>query len=107
MFAADCSPARPQCPNVPTDRRPTSTARFLPTDGEEPGDFHWATAVPRQDRLSALVRDWNKVMDDANLREDKDKEEYLGLNFLIFGCRGVGEYLELVREHRESLQGVA
>ena len=56
-------------------------------------------------RWAALARDWRHVMARADALEGKDKEKHLGLNFLIFGYRGVGEYLELVHEHRASLQG--
>ena len=34
----------------------------------------------------------------------EDMKKYLGLNFLIYGYRDVGEYLELVHEHRALLQ---
>jgi len=52
-------------------------------------------------KFLTLRRDWSKVLYDCGLR----KEEDLRLNFLIYGYRGVVEYLELVHEHRESLQG--
>ena len=34
----------------------------------------------------------------------EDMKKYLGLNFLIYGYRDVGEYLELVHEHHALLQ---
>jgi len=55
-------------------------------------------------RFIALNRDWSVVMSKAGALEGKDKEKYLGLNFLIFGYRGVVEYFELLHEHRASLQ---
>ena len=61
--------------------------------------------TPWREKLDPLLRGWRRVMRDAvNLGETDAKEKYLGLNFLIFGIRGVTEYLELVHEHRESLQ---
>jgi len=55
-------------------------------------------------KLTALVSDWIFERCEVGVLEDKDKEERLRLDFLIFGYRGVGEYFELVHEHRESLQ---
>jgi len=55
-------------------------------------------------RLTALVGDWSFELGQTGALEGKDKEERLRLNFLIFGYRGVGEYFELVHEHRASLQ---
>jgi len=63
--------------------------------------------VPWKDKLTAINRDWINVLHKANLCDAKDREEYLDLNFLIYGYRGVVEYLELVHEHRESLQETA
>ena len=56
-------------------------------------------------RIKSLTQtqSWSDVLYNATLRGD-DKEEFLRLNFLIHGYRGVGEYLELVHEHRASLQ---
>ena len=48
---------------------------------------------------------WSGVMHDATLRDGEDKEEFLRLNCLIYGYRGVAEYLQLVHEYRASLQG--
>jgi len=33
-----------------------------------------------------------------------EREKHLGRNLLTYGYRGVGEYFELVYEHRGSLQ---
>jgi len=55
-------------------------------------------------KFTALNRDWKVVMSKAGVLQDKDKEKHLGLNFLIFGYRGVVEYFELLHEHRASLQ---
>ena len=62
-----------------------------------------AVLSPWLAKLGAMVRDWNHVMIRAKgLGEGMEK--YLAQNFLISGYRGVGEYFELVHEHRESLQ---
>jgi len=37
--------------------------------------------------------------------DGREKEKHLGRNLLTYGYRGVGEYFELVHEHRGSLQG--
>jgi len=66
-----------------------------------------ALLAPWWDRLVVLNRDWMYMMIGAEELKDEDKEKHLGLNFLIFGYRGVGEYFKLVYEHRESLQVVA
>jgi len=55
-------------------------------------------------KLSVMARDWNLAMIQAGPLEGKDKEERLRLDFLTFGYCGVGEYFELVHEHRASLQ---
>jgi len=60
--------------------------------------------VPWWTKLSALARDWSFAMEHTDALKGKDKEERLRLNFLTFGYRGVGEYFELVHEHRASLQ---
>ena len=62
-----------------------------------------AVLSPWLEKLGAMVRDWNHVTIRAK-GLGKDMEEYLAPHFLIYGYRGVGEYLELIHEHRESLQ---
>jgi len=57
-------------------------------------------------KLATIVNDWGSVMAGAKALEDEQKEKYLGLNFLVYGYRGVGEYLELVHEHRALLQEI-
>jgi len=64
-----------------------------------------ALLTPWWPRLFALARGWSLVMSQADALEGRDKEKHLGLNFLIYGYRGVAEYFELVHEHRASLQG--
>ena len=60
--------------------------------------------VPWLERLATLTRGWARVENRATEFNSKDKEMHLGLNFLIYGYRGVAEYLELLHKHRESLQ---
>ena len=78
----------------------------IPSEAEYGSFFARSLSLltPWQLKLGELDGDWNDVLYDASLRDDKGKEEYLGLNFLIYGYRGVGEYLELLHEHRASLQ---
>jgi len=59
--------------------------------------------APWRSKFVTLRQDWTEILYNASLRDGNDKEEYLRLNFYIFGYRGVVEYLELVHEHRESL----
>ena len=54
----------------------------------------WHTKVMQQSC------EWMDVKYQADELYGEDKERYLGLNFLIHGYRGVGEYLELVHKHR-------
>jgi len=93
------------------DRREQATAtitRLHPIAAETDYGPFFARSLPLlapwRLKSDALHYDWTKVLHDASLLGDKDKEEYLHLNFLIFGYRGVGEYLELIREHRDLLQ---
>ena len=58
--------------------------------------------APWREKLVTLARGWRNV-DAAELHET-DREKYLGLNFLIYGYRGVTEYLELVHNCRALLQ---
>ena len=55
-------------------------------------------------KLYALVGDWHFELGEAGTPEGEDKEKRLGLKFLIFAYRGVGEYFELLHKHRGSLQ---
>jgi len=59
--------------------------------------------VPWQPKLTDLSRDRNDVMYGATSCDDKDRS--LGLNFLTYGFRNVGEYLEFIHKHRVALQG--
>ena len=79
------------------------------TAEEEYGPFfaHSLTLLsPWFAKLATMVRSWNGVMHRAAKLDGKDKEKYLGSNFLIYGYRGVTEYFELLREHGASLQGI-
>jgi len=59
--------------------------------------------TPWRLKFFTLCQDWSDVLHSASLRNGNDKEEYLRLNFYIFGYRGVVEYLELVHKHHELL----
>jgi len=59
--------------------------------------------TPWRLKLFTLRQEWSDVLHSASLRDGNDNEEYLRLNFYIFGYRGVVEYLQLVHKHRESL----
>ena len=95
------------------DERPLATGMVQKsldplTAGSKYGPFFASSLsllVPWLDRFVTLRRDWNRVENRAAEFNSKDKETHLGLNFLIYGYRGVAEYLELVHEHRASLQG--
>lgn len=52
-----------------------------------------------------MTHDWQITEYDGEALKEEDKERYLGLKFLICGYRGVGEYFELLHEHRVALQG--
>ena len=66
-----------------------------------------ARLTPWLTRLAALRRDWGLVVDEGAILKDEGREgKHLGLNFLIYGYRGVGEYFELLHEHRALLQEV-
>lgn len=56
-------------------------------------------------KFTALNRDQSLAMRKVATFDDKDKK-HLGLDFSIYGCCGVGEYFELIREHRALLQEV-
>jgi len=64
-----------------------------------------ALLSPWWTKLAALGSDWSIVVGRAAALNDSRREKYLGLNFLIYGYRGVREYFELVQEHRALLQG--
>ena len=77
---------------------------------EEPGYGNFfarslSVLTPWLGKLSALRRDWTLTQRMAAGSNDEEMEKHLGLGFLIYGYRGVAEYLELVDEHRASLQG--
>lgn len=60
--------------------------------------------APWREKLVTLSRGWVDVMDEAAELNEMDREENMGLNFLIYGYRGVAEYLELVHQLCASLQ---
>ena len=56
-------------------------------------------------KLVDLRGDWERsIMDKAEDLDDEEKEKFLRSSFLVWGYRGVAEYLELVYENRASLQ---
>ena len=56
-------------------------------------------------KLADLRRKWGKsVTDEAEDLDDEEKEKFLRSSFLVWGYRGVAEYLELVYENRALLQ---
>ena len=63
-----------------------------------------ALLCPWLEKLVTLIRDWNLTMDQAEKLDGTKREEYLSYNFWVYGCRGVEEYFELLREHRASLE---
>ena len=76
---------------------------------EEYGAFFAHSLVllkPWSAELTALRRRWEQVMEDAEVLSDGEKVKYLGLNFLVYGYRGVEEYLTLVHENHALLQEV-
>jgi len=54
-------------------------------------------------KLITLAIDWQSVLIQARKLEGTEKE-YLADSFLVFGYRGVAEYLQLIHEHRELLE---
>ena len=67
--------------------------------------IHFLTFLSRWlEKLAAMGRDRNRAILRAKELSGQDMEKYLGLNSLIYGYRGVGEYLELVHEHRALLE---
>ena len=59
---------------------------------------------PWLEKLATMHRDRDRMMFYAKGLESEGMKKYLGLNFLIYGYRGVGEYFELVHEYCASLQ---
>ena len=55
-------------------------------------------------KLSALITDEIAMMDRAGDLDSAEREDYLNYNFLVFGYRGVGEYFELIHEHRKFFE---
>jgi len=57
-------------------------------------------------RLHTLVADWSSIMIHAEDLDDAERKDYLDYHFLVYGYRGVGEYFELIHEHRALLEAV-
>lgn len=78
-----------------------------PESAEEYGPFFaqsLALLSPWWAKLAPMASNWRLEMRRADALEGEDKKKRLGLKFLVFAYRGVGEYFRLVHEHRESLQ---
>ena len=75
-------------------------------EGKEYGPFfaHSLSLLgPWHEKLATLGRDWKRVA-GRDAVPGNEEEKRLGLDFLIYGYRGVGEYFELLHEHRVVLQ---
>jgi len=68
--------------------------------------FAHSTAIlhPWLRNLNTLVADWSSIMIHAEKLDDAERKDYLDYNFLVYGYRGVGEYFELIHEHRALLE---
>ena len=55
-------------------------------------------------RLTPLRGEWGRLIDQVEELDDVEREECLRPQFLVFGYRGVAEYLELLRDHRALLE---
>jgi hypothetical protein len=74
---------------------------------EEYGSFltHSTTLLcPWLGKLNTLNTAWSSLKVRAGRLDGTKKKEYLAYNFLVYGYRGVGEYFELIREHRAFLE---
>ena len=54
--------------------------------------------------LNTLTAEWSSIPIRAEELDDAKRKEYLVGNFLVYGYRGVGEYFELIHEHRALLE---
>jgi len=63
-----------------------------------------AILQPWLQRLNTLAADWSSIMTHAEKLDDAERKDYLDYNFLVYGYRGVGEYFELIHEHRALLE---
>jgi len=57
-------------------------------------------------KVNALGRGWDSMLEEAEELDGENKAKHLHSQFLVHGYRGVGEYFELVHEHRALLQEV-
>ena len=75
---------------------------------EEYGSFFTCSLsvlAPWIQKLVDLRRAWRRsIMNKVEDLDDEEKEKFLRSSFLVWGYRGVAEYLELVYENRASLQ---
>ena len=55
-------------------------------------------------KLDTPVIDWVSIIIRAEDLDDAKRKNYLDYNFLGYGYRGVGEYFELIHEHRALLE---
>ena len=77
----------------PTDTRkePVSTARFLPTDGEQLEDFHWAflpgSKVPSHPQRRSLWFHVSKLVGRSLVHAKTPWELYLAIGHAMLGTR--------------------
>lgn len=55
-------------------------------------------------KLRISFDDWISLREETRGHSDAEKEEYLAYHFLIHAYRGVGEYFEILYQHRALLQ---
>ena len=55
-------------------------------------------------KLDTLVVNFSSIIAQAEGLDDAKRKDYLDYNFLVYGYRGVGEYFEIIHEHRELLE---
>jgi len=70
--------------------------------------FTHSTAIlhPWLQRLNTLKAEWSPTTVRAEKLDDAKRKDYLVYNFLVYGYRGVGEYFELIHNHRALLETV-
>jgi len=65
-----------------------------------------AVLHPWLQRLNTLAAEWSPIPVRAEKLDDVERKDYLVYNFLVYGYRGVGEYFELIHNHRALLEAV-
>jgi len=59
---------------------------------------------PWLEKLNILIKDCSSMIEQVEDLDDAKIKDHLTYNFLVYGYRGVGEYFELIREHRALLE---